>query len=567
MPKDLDQFAQIKHGAISVRDVFSNSANDKTVLNGAGMTISGLLLALGGLVLGVACVNYANLATARAARRTREVGLRKALGAQRRQVAIQSLVEAGLLTMISVAVALAIVQASMPLLRTVIGADLSAILFAGARFWLFLAAVIVVVTLAAGAYPALVLSNVRPVSALRASRAQLGSRWLSALMIGSQFAVASFLLIVVTIATLQNRHLVRTGLSAGSDPIVMIENPPDTKVDSATLRAELARLPQVKAVSEIAQAPWVSLSGSLWAKSPDQGAPTKLIMGQVGGFDFFSVFDIPLLAGRVYSREHGDEARDQPNAPDGSKSSTPQPIVVDRAFVEEFGFASPEAAVDQLVYSPGNDASNAAQIIGVVENHRFVFFGMMKTTATMYPLRSRLDYQLARVSRDDVAGGLAAIDRVWKHLAPSVAVSRHFVDDYFNEAFEFYLLVSRVLTGLALLAFGISLTGLFGMATLIAGRRMREVGVRKVHGASGGRMVAMLLASFSLPVLVANVVVWPLAYVAARKYLDAFQAPIAVTPVPFLLSLAITLAIAWLAVGTQTLHAARTRPADVLRYE
>jgi putative ABC transport system permease protein len=192
---------------------------------------------------------------------------------------------------------------------------------------------------------------------------------------------------------------------------------------------------------------------------------------------------------------------------------------------------------------------------------------MMKTTATMYPLRSRLDYQLARVSRDDVAGGLAAIDRVWKQLAPSVAVSRHFVDDYFNEAFEFYLLVSRVLTGLALLAFGISLTGLFGMATLIAGRRMREVGVRKVHGASGGRMVAMLLASFSMPVLVANVVVWPLAYVAARKYLDAFQAPIAVTPVPFLLSLAITLAIAWLAVGTQTLHAARTRPADVLRYE
>ena len=118
-----------------------------------------------------------------------------------------------------------------------------------------------------------------------------------------------------------------------------------------------------------------------------------------------------------------------------------------------------------------------------------------------------------------------------------------------------------------MLAFGISLTGLFGMATLIAGRRMREVGVRKVHGASGGQMVAMLLASFSMPVLVANLVVWPLAYLAARKYLDAFQAPIAVTPLPFVLSLAITLAIAWLAVGTQTLHAARARPADVLRYE
>ena len=568
LPADIGQFARIKHGAISVRDVFANSANDKTFLDAAGVTLSGMLLGLGALVLGVACVNYANLATARAARRTREIGLRKALGAQQAQVAMQSIVEAGLLTSISVGVALAIVQASMPLLRRVIGADLGPILFAGSRFWLFLAAVIAVVTLAAGAYPALALSNVRPVSALRASRTQLGSKWLSALMIGSQFAVASFLLIVVTIAALQNRHLVRTALSPGSDPIVMIENAPGTNVDSATLRAELARLPQVKAISETGQAPWVSLSGTLMMGSPDKSAPTKLVMVQAAGFDFFSVFDIPLIAGRVYSREHGDEPREpRPNALVESKPATPQPIVVDRAFVEELGFASPEAAVDQLVYAPGNDSPDALQIIGVVENHRFTFLGMMKTTATMYPLKSGLDYQVARVSHDDVAGGLAGIDRVWKKLAPNVAISRRFVDDYFNDLYEFYSLQSGVLTGLALLAFGISLTGLFGMATLIASRRMREVGVRKVHGASGARMVAMLLGSFSTPVLVANLAVWPFAYIASRKYLEAFQAPIAVTPLPFLLSLAITLAIAWLAVGAQTLHAARARPADVLRYE
>jgi putative ABC transport system permease protein len=567
LPADIGQFAQIKHDAINVRDVFSNSANDKTFLEGVGVTLSGMLLALGALVLGVACVNYANLATARAARRTREVGLRKALGAQRGHVATQSLVEAGLLTLISVVVALAIVEASMPLLRTLLGADLAPILFAGSRFWLFLAAMIVVVTLAAGAYPALVLASVRPVSALRASRAQLGSKWLSTLMIGSQFAVASFLLIVVTIATLQNSHLVRMGLTAGSDPIVMIENPPNTNVDSATLRAELARLPQVKAVSETAQAPWVSLSGTLIAKSADQGAATKLVMNPGVGFDFFSVFDIPLIAGRVYSRDHGDEPRKPRPDTTTETPTTPQPIVVDRGFAEAFGFASPEAAVDQLVFSPGKDRSDPLQIIGVVETHHFTFFGMMKTTATMYPLRPGLDYEVVRVSRDDVFGGLGGIDRVWKQLAPSVAVSRRFVDDYFNDVYEFYLLLGRALTGLALLAFGISLTGLFGMATLIAGRRMREVGVRKVHGASGARMVAMLLASFSLPVLVANLVVWPLAYLAARKYLEAFQAPIAVTPLPFLLSLAITLAIAWLAVGTQTLNAARARPADVLRYE
>jgi hypothetical protein len=154
-----------------------------------------MLLGLGALVLAVACVNYANLATARAARRTRESRLTQgARRAARGTVAIQSLVEAGLLTLISVVVAIAIVQASMPLLRSVIAADLARILYAGSRFWLFLAAVIVAVTSCRAAHiRALVLSNVRPVNALRASRAQLGSSGSRTLMIGSQFAVASFL--------------------------------------------------------------------------------------------------------------------------------------------------------------------------------------------------------------------------------------------------------------------------------------------------------------------------------------------------------------------------------------
>jgi putative ABC transport system permease protein len=523
-------------------------------------------------------VNYANLATARAARRTREIGLRKALGAERAQVALQSLVEAGVLTVIAVVVAFTIVQVSMPLLRVLIGVDLSATLYEGAGFWAFLAAVIAVVTLAAGAYPALALARVRPVIALRASRAQLGSKWLSTLMIGGQFAVASFLLIVVTITALQNEHLKRTGLASASDPLVLIENPSSiTKVDPATLRAELARIPQVRGVTEIGAPPWVNLSGTLLSTTPDENAPSKLVTVQEVGFDFFSVFDIGLVAGRVFSRDYGDDAHVEPD--DGAASATeakadaskpapaPMPIVVDRAFVEQFGLGSPEGAVDRLVYVPGKNPAVAKRIVGVVEAHKFTFMNAMKANGTYYWLRPRIDYEVVRVSRDDVARGLEGIDRAWRRLAPSVAISRRFLDDYFNDVYEGYLRMSQVLTALALLAFAISLTGLFGMASLIAARRMREVGVRKVHGASGTRMVAMLLASFSKPVLIANVIVWPVAYIAARTYLDEFQAPIAVTPLPFVLSLAITLAVAWLAVGSQTLRAARARPAEVLRYE
>jgi putative ABC transport system permease protein len=174
---------------------------------------------------------------------------------------------------------------------------------------------------------------------------------------------------------------------------------------------------------------------------------------------------------------------------------------------------------------------------------------------------------VVRVARDDVAGALDGIDRTWRGLAPNVAIVRHFLDEFFDQAYSSYQRVGQIVSALALLAFLISVTGLFGMATLIASRRMREVGVRKAHGATSAQMIAMLLVSFSKPVVVANLIVWPFAYFAARTYLDTFVAPIALTPLPFVLSLGVTLLIAWLAVGSQTLRAARARPAEVLHYE
>jgi putative ABC transport system permease protein len=573
--------AAVTFGAVPVRDLLGDSLDSGLFID-AGASVPATLLALGLLVLAVACVNYANLATARAARRTREVGLRKALGADGAQIAWQYLLEAGILTTAGLVLALAGFRLAAPLLRAIAGVDVTPALFAGIQFWGFLGAVIVGVTLAAGAYPAVALSRVEPMRALRASRQQVGSKTLATVLIGVQFGVASLLLITVTITALQNAHLRRTGLATEADPLVVVENIASmTKVDSATLRAELLRLPQVKGVTEIAAPPWVNLNGTLVTRSADPNAAAQMVLSPGIGFDFFSVFDIALVAGRVLGPEYGDEPRagaaEEPAGPAGepadagrSEPTPPERIVVDRTFVALLGFDSPEAAVGQLVYFPQRTTGTSAaalQIVGVVENKVFTFFDWLGTTATMYRLQPRLRYQVVRVSRDDVAGGLDAIDALWRGLAPNVAVSRRFLDEYFGFVYETYLRTGQVFSGLAALAFAISVTGLYGMATLIASRRMREIGVRKAHGATSSRIVAMLLASFSKPVLVANVLVWPLGYIAARRYLDAFLAPVALTALPFLLSLAATMLIAWLAVGSQTLRAARARPAEVLRYE
>ncbi|HZF31492.1 MAG TPA: ABC transporter permease [Gammaproteobacteria bacterium] len=569
VPAEVARFAKIGFSAIPVRDVLGNAVDGQIfVLGGSTLSVGAMLLTLGVLVLAVACVNYANLATARAARRVREVGVRKALGAQPRQVMLQHLLEAAVLTAIALAVALVVCRLLAPPMERLVNADLGAIVAATPEFWLTIAAVAVAATVAAGAYPAFVLARVLPMRALRVSRSQLGPKALATLLVGSQFAVASFLLIAVTIAWLQNRHLLRTGLDTRSDPLVLIENDSRvTHVSTATLREELARVPQVQAVTEVGVTPWQGFMVMGISTSPGMDAITKSVLSTGVGHDFFSVFEMPVLAGRTFSPEHA--ATDFQNR----EGQAVQAIVVDRAFAEAFGFASPESAVDQIVYVPARtmaafgETAQPFRIIGVVETRPFNFLGPKDVRASIYQLWTDSRFHVARIAKSDVAGSLEGIDAAWRRLAPNVAISRRFLNDVFDKEYSTFARSANMFGGLAAMALLISVSGLFGMATLVAGRRLPEIGVRKSFGASAAQVMGLLLRSFSMPVVIANLIAWPAAYLAARAYLHLLRAPIVLTIWPFAASLLVTLAIACIAVGGQTVRAARAKPADVLRYE
>jgi putative ABC transport system permease protein len=568
------KLASVEAGAVPLSGLMVTQL-DAQLLGGSrgAISITTLLFGLGSLVLLVACVNYANLATARATRRAREIGLRKVIGARRSQLVAQYLLEAGVLTTAALAIAIGVVAVLARPVYDAIGIDMRTGTFGDAGFWLFVAALLVVVTLLGGAYPAFVLSRARPIEALRIGRVRLGPRFASTLLVGAQFTAASFLLIAVIVMYSQNAALARTGLGATRDQQLVIDNfAPVTGVDGELLRGELERLPQVRSVTAMTSPPWGdNVNLNLLSRSPEETTTPVTAFQNNVGYDFFTTFDIPVLAGRAFDRAHSDlppqnQNRDR-NAPGPAQ---PINVVIDRVLARQLGFGSPSEAVDQTIYFPGvlGQRAQPFQIIGVVENHPLFLRGL-GATSNIYQLAqgAGLTSVVVRLTSDDISGGVAAVEATWRKISPQTPLQRRFVDDLFNENFEKFARLSQVFVGLTAFAFFISIIGLFGMAVQVAGRRIHEIGVRKSVGARKSQIVLMLLRDFSKPVLVANLIAWPLGYLAAQTYLRVFIQRIPITPLPFVASLAIVLVIAWAAVGSQAWRAARANPANVLRFE
>ncbi len=560
--------ATLTVGAVPLGGLMVSQLNAQ-LLGGSGVSITTVLLALSALVLIVACVNYASLATAQAARRAREVGLRKAIGANRTRVMLQYLAEAGVLTAIAAAAALLAVRLLTPALRNSIGINLGVALY-GQAFWIFLAGVLVAVTLLGGAYPAFVLARVSPIEALRIGRTKAGPKFATTILVGAQFAAASFLLIVVTVMYSQNRELQRTGLGVDTDPILLVVNLPEfTGIDTKLLQDELRRIPQVKGVSQTSQMPWTPGVGlAPVGRTPEDSVVQVTAILNTVGYDYFQTLGYTLLGGREFSRDHGEDPR-----PPGGPSGKPWNVVVDAALAEELGFSPPQSAVEKDIYFPTGgqrafgSVAQPLHVIGVVANKPLRFSGAGAKSNLYFMSEIGTAVQIVRLSASDVSGGLGAFDALWKRLAPNISSGRKFMDEIYDENYRNFARVNQVSAALALVAIAIAIVGLFSMAVQVASRRMHEIGVRKSVGAHARQIVAMLLAQFARPVLVANVIAWPLAYLAARQYLSPFSHRVALTPTPFVASLVATVAVACAVVAGQAWRAARVNPATVLRSE
>jgi putative ABC transport system permease protein len=521
-----------------------------------------ILIIIGGVIVALACVNYANLATAQVGSRVKEAGLRKAVGARTRQLLLQHLTETSLKVLAAFVLAFILVLLPVPVLTALLGFNIASFLFSLSVFWISLAIALISVVLVCGLYPALLMARVSTASAARSNLSPQDRQLGRNVLVGFQFAVVSILLILSLVVIAENRVLRETGPQASADPMIVISNDmQEAAVPMDVLRAELLRTPGIKAVTTMQTPPW----GLATMAAPVQFTPegrVSFVLKQGVGEGFFEALDIKLLAGRVFSPE-----RDQGLGAD-PMAFVSDNVVIDRKLAGELANAPADAVGKTLYVANLADRSKPPQprtVIGVVENASLKLVSGPALQATVYgfdPSRARFP-----VIRLESPAHAKAVDEVWSKLAPTVALKRQFAEEIFDTSFSYFNAVGSVILGLAGFAFLIAIIGMLAIATHTMNRRRREIGIRKTLGSTVSQVLRLMLWTFSKPVVIASIIAWPLAFFASRLYLSMFVTRAALTPVPFVIGFVIVLGMTWVAVGRQAYAAARLNAADVLHYE
>ena len=532
------------------------------------------------LILFMACVNFTNLATARASQRAREVALRKVLGANRKQLVVQFLSESMLLASISMLIALAAAEVLLPLVSRFLDADIEMRYFGEGG--LFLPAVLLVLLVGAvgGLYPALDLSRFQPAHVLKANKSSAegaGTGRLRSLLVVAQFAVSIGLIICTAVVYSQTVHARSADPGFRREGILQIENLGRSQVaaQAETLARQVAQVDGVRSASRTAIGVSTGSTMNRDVYLPGRSAPVNIGNYAVDEH-FFTTMGIDVVAGRVFDPNRPMDRVDVP--PIGETEAELAlarrggNVVINELAARQLGFRSPADAVGKPVrvtLMPFNAEMPAVPvtIVGVVMDTRF-----RSIRQPIEPIMYRVgtDYQAYLVVRYDTSDPNAVRDRieqVWRRLFPDVPFEADYSEDIVAELYNAEAARAQTFAGFALLAIVVACLGLFGLAAFTAERRTKEIGIRKVLGARSRDIVQLLTWQFSKPVIVANLIAWPVAWWVMRDWLNSFDTRIDLGPTPFLVAGLIALAIAIGTIAGHALKVARTNPIHALRYE
>lgn len=541
-----------------------------------GFDLTDVLIVAGALVLMIGCLNYSNLVIAQLSLRSQEIGVQKILGAKRGLLLLQYSFESVLFVGITLVLTLIIAAFVLANFRAAGFTGLSPALLLDGSLWLSLLVVAAFVVAIAGSYPALRTATVPLVSMLRPKGSSGYSGRLRALMVGVQFFVSGTLMILAFVMFAQNRAMTSQLDGSIADPKIAISTPIDTyTVDPELLINELKQHPAILSVTQVDILPWeISSSGTMMSRTREGVDEGVQISYNDVGYEYLETLGTRLLGGRDFSR---DRASDRlPPFNEIVPGSGPFSVLIDDKMAQSLGWDNAVAAIGQSVFRQLEPPSVPTAmileftVIGAVgeKPYQFIDFGMFGSRGDMYFLRPQNAGNLMiKIARQNLNDGLIHIDETWQQLMPTISLKRQFIDELFFSTYNIFLAISTAIGGLSIVGFLIASIGLLGNATFITNIRQKEVGIRKVMGASSKKLLAMLLLDFAKPIMIANAVAWPLGYVIGTTYTQLFAARAEFGLTPFLVSFLLSVLIAFAAVLSQSWKSARVRPAMVLRYE
>lgn len=525
---------------------------------GSWTTVYGLR-AVALLIVLIACCNFTNLATARATLRAREIAVRKISGARRRELFVQFLVEAALFSMVSLAIALSLVELLLPSCGALLGRPIAIHYLSDWKLLGSLVAGAIGVGLLSGLYPALVISGFRPALTLRPDTSGNGGlRSLRSALVIAQFAVSIGLGITAIVVFRQVDFARSLGLGFERNGIVIVRGVARlTPSERDGLATALQGNPRIIGTAYSNAVPfnldYVDNDLIRAAGDPNSVAAKVINIGP----QFPSLYGIRLLAGRLLSQGRGEDL---------SSGGMVRDVLINATGAHRLGFSPAEAIGRRVTVG----ARYTATIIGVLSDAKLEGIGETLQPQVFYfdkadPGAVRM--LSIRIRRERAAETLAFIDRTWRSFAPGAAIDRYSLTDAFESSFQPDERQGVMLGWFVGIAIFIACLGLFGLAVFTAERRTKEIGIRKVSGARAGDIVRLMLWRISVPVLVANVVAWPAAYYYLHGWLEHYAYRISLSPAYFIAAGAAALLIAWATVYANTLRLARTSPIRALRYE
>ncbi len=523
------------------------------------------------VVLLIACINFMNLTTARSTQRAREVGVRKVVGASRQQLILQFLGESVLLTGIAMLLAVALVELTLPGVAAFLEMPLTFSL-ADPQLLATLLSGTLLVGLLAGSYPAFFLSHFRPAEVLKGASSSTGSALLRKGLVVFQFAISVGLLIAtgVVIAQMQYVRAYDLGYDKSRNIVSSLPYFSDLWEVYEPMKAALESHPGIESAVYSSRVPGMqNLDGSAYIDGDAQMTMENVfaIADIKVDHDWFEHYDIEFLAGRTF-REN--ELRiEQPTEQNPFVRGV---AILNESGARRFGW-TPEEAIGKLLRQPQNrqlTMSVDREVIGVIPDVHFSsLHDEIKATVYAEPNPNYSRNISVKLAAGDYDEAIAHFESVWREIVPTEPPSWEFLDTRFDALYRAEERQAQMFGVFAAFAIFVATLGLFGLASFTTERRTKEIGIRKVMGASVRDIIVLLTTDFTKLVLFANVIAWPVAYYYMRDWLNRFvyQAPFAEWAWMFLAAALAALAVAWLTIATQAGRAARARPVMALRYE